>query len=237
MMSLIPSIERRLSAWETIQSRLAKVPEPRYRPALTLSRSFGCEGFPLAERLQMLLSEATGEPWNVYDKALVEKVSSEEGISLHFLTHLGDATRGLDALGLVRQGRVTHDEAFDKVAKALVQIAAMGNAIIVGRGGAVLCRTMPTVYHFRLDADLTYRVASIERRLELPRAEAEAFVHENSRLREGFIRERLGVDPGSLELYDAVFNNARQSVQVIADSILAYVRQAWPHPGLFKAST
>lgn len=45
--SLMPSIEQRECAWTELQERLAHPSKPLHFPAITLSREFGCEGYPL----------------------------------------------------------------------------------------------------------------------------------------------------------------------------------------------
>lgn len=232
--SLSPSIEHRLAGWEQIQYRLAHAPEPKIRPTITLSRQFGCEGFPLAEDLKARFEEATGEPWNIYDKSLIEKVAQDEDISLRLLKNLGDMTRALDALGLHPSSHVSHDAAFAKVAKAIVQIAAVGNAVIVGRGGAILCRDLKNCFHFRVEARTEWRVSSLMARLDVGREEAEELVKTNTKLREKFISECLNEDISQLKHYHAIFNNERYSVREIGASIFAYVRQGWAEKGEFK---
>ena len=232
--SLTPSIEHRLAAWEQIQYRLSRQGAPRIRPTITLSRQFGCEGFPLAERLKALFEEASGEAWNIYDKSLVEKVAQAEDLPLALLRNLGDMSHALEALGLHPSTHVGHDAAFEKVAQAIGQIAVVGNALIVGRGGAILCRDLSNCFHFRLEAGFDWRVASIMKRLDLGREEAEASVKTNSKLREKFISQCLGEDITELKHYHAVFNNERQSVNEMAAAILAYVRCGWPGKGYFK---
>jgi hypothetical protein len=232
--SLTPSIEHRLAAWEQIQYRLARPAEPRIRPTITLSRQFGCEGFPLAECLKAKFEEASGEPWNIYDKSLVEKVAHDEDISLRLLKNLGDISHALEALGLHPATHITHDEAFEKVAKAIVQIAAVGNAIIIGRGSAILCEDLRNCFHFRLEAGFDWRVVSIMKRLEMAREEAEALVKTNTKLREKFISQCLGENIAEIRHYNAVFNNERYSLQEMAASIFAYVQSGWTEKGYFK---
>ena len=232
--SLTPSIEHRLAAWEQIQYRLARPSEPRLRPTLTISRQFGCEGFPLAERLKGLCEESSGEAWNIYDKSLVEKVAHDEAISPSLLRNLGDISHLLESLGLHPSTHVTQDAAFEKVAKAIVQIAALGNAIVVGRGSSILCKDLQNCFHFRLEAGFDWRVASIMKRLEMGREEAEALVKTNTKLREKFISQCLGENIADLKHYHAVFNNERQSVQEVAAAILAYVKTGWTGKGYFK---
>ncbi|HNX94239.1 MAG TPA: cytidylate kinase-like family protein [Holophaga sp.] len=226
--SLLPEMETRLAGWQQLQYRLSHVKAPKLRPTITISREFGCEGFPLAERLKALFEASSEEPWNIYDKTLLEKVADEQGISMTLLQGLGDMSRALDALGLHPSGHVTHDEAFAKVAKRLVQIAKVGNAVIVGRGGATLCSHLRNCFHFRLEASFAWRVACMAKRLDVSMEEAEETVKINSKLRERFISQSLGVDIRQVQHYDAVFNNERNDVEAIAQAIFAYVKTAWP---------
>jgi len=226
--SLPPSVEIRLAGWARIQEGLLPAPGKKFRPTITLSREFGCEGYPLAECLQGLMEKTYGEPWHILDKSLIERVAQDEGISLRLLRNLGDMTRLLESLGLHSADHVTHDAAFEKVAKHLLEMAGVGNAIIVGRGGAILCHDLKNCFHFRLEASLQWRVHSIAERLCLPENEARELVRTNSRIREKFINDCLGANIADLKYYDAVFNNERHSVEAIAQAILAYVKQAWP---------
>lgn len=235
MLPFLANMEQRLSGWVAIQERLGRTPEVRVRPAITLSRQFGCEGYPLAQALQAAFEQATGEAWTIHDKALLERVAAAEGLPMRILKNLGDRSRELEALGLMPSTHRGHDEAFAKVAQTLVPLAEAGNAILVGRGGAALCQRLKHCFHVRLVAPFEWRVASVCRRLGMEEAEATAFVKENTRLREAFLKEQLGVDPGDPQLYDAIFSNDRQPVETIAAAILAMVRAAWPDPSLFRA--
>ena len=97
---LIPGVAPRLQAWEDIQSRLHHEAAVKPRPTVTLSRSFGCEGFPIAERVKVELEKLSGEPWNLYDKTLLEEVQKEEGVSLRVMQNLGLTASRLERLGL-----------------------------------------------------------------------------------------------------------------------------------------
>lgn len=232
--SLPPSVEIRLAGWAKIQEGAHHHAEKKFRPTITLSREFGCEGFPLAERLKEILEKASGEPWNILDKALLERVAQDEGISMRLLEHLGDTTRLLESLGLNAATHVSHDKAFEKVAKHILDMAAVGNVVIVGRGGGILCHPLKNCFHFRLEASLQWRIHSIAGRLSIPEDEARDVVRTNSRIREKFISDFLGANVADLKYYDAVFNNERHTVETIADAILAYVKQAWCDKSYFK---
>lgn len=225
--SLPASVEERLSGWVRIQERRGPAPAAvRTGPAITLSRAYGCSGFPLALRLQARLQALDGEDWSVFDRGLLDKVAEEEGIPARLLEQLGSPARSLEAFGFHPLGRVTRDEAYAKLADTLVKVARRGHAIIVGRGGAALCRNLEGAFHFRLEASEAWRIAEIQRRYGVGRAEAEEQVRRESRRRDQYIQERLGVDVKDHALYDAVFNNERQGVEPIAEAILALVRAA-----------
>ena len=224
---LIPSVERRLSTWFGITAQRAPDTPPGSRPAITVSRRFGCEGYPLSVHLKSLLEARTGETWNIYDKALLELVSQDEDLSMKVLSDLGNPSSSADSIGFLVPGYLRHSEVFKHIPKYILRIAQAGNAIIVGRGGAVITRKLDNCFHFRLEADLDFRVATIARRMELSEAEARRVVKENEESREKFLEDVLRSSLTDATIYDAVYNNARHGVIEIAHSIVAYVTEAW----------
>jgi cytidylate kinase len=221
--NLVPSVERRLSAWISLNETRATGGHRALRPAITISRRFGCEAFPLCEQLKDGLEKRTGETWNIYDKALIERVSQDEKLSLAVLEDLGGPSRAMDRIGYFVPGYQTQPEIFRHIPKYVVRIAEEGNAIIVGRGAAIITRDLPNCYHFRLDAPFEFRVASMARRMELSEPEARKLVREGEKTREQFVEECLHVSLTDPSWYDAVYNNARHGVAEIARSIVAYV--------------
>jgi cytidylate kinase len=224
---LIPSVERRLSTWVSLGEKQAPGRAPGSRPTITISRRFGCEGFPVSEHLKALLEARTGETWNIYDKALLELVSQDENLSMKVLTDLGGPSRSIDSIGFLVPGYKPHSELFKRIPKYILRVAQAGNAIIVGRGGAIITHRLDNCYHFRLEADLDFRVATLARRMELSEPDARRLVRENEKSREKFLQDCLHVSSEDMTLYDAVFNNARHGVAEIAQSIVAYVTEAW----------
>ncbi len=234
--NLVPSVERRLSAWISLGETRAVAGRRGPRPTITISRRFGCEAFPLCERLKDLLDQQTGETWNIYDKALIERVSQDEKLSLAVLQDLGGPSRVVDRIGFFVPGYQSQPEVFRHVPKYIVKIAETGNAIIVGRGAAIITHDMPHCYHFRLDASFEFRVASIARRMEISEAEARKVVREGEKTREQFIDECLHATVADPSWYDAVFNNGRHGVAEIARSIAAYVMSGEPVSGVKAAA-
>jgi cytidylate kinase len=220
---LIPNIERRLSAWINVQERAGRAPSRQPHLTITISRQFGCEGYPLAESLKASLDERTGEPWTIFDKAIIERVSRETHLSERLLSNIGDESQVLDKFATLIPGWRTHSERYGELARHIVRIAQEGNAIIVGRGGAVVVQSLPNCFHFRLEAPLEHRVQSIQQRLGLGRDEAEALVVENQQSRERFIESFLHCSMADTRYYNAVFNTAKSSVERITRSMLELI--------------
>jgi hypothetical protein len=220
---LIPNIDRRLSSWMSIQNRLKNEPQGEYKPTITLSRKFGSEAFPLAETLKDLLEKKTGALWTIFDKALIEKVSQETTLSEHLLTSFNIASKALEALATMIPGVSSYSDAYKILARYVIHIALDGNAIIVGRGGAILTQHLPNCYHFRLEAPLEYRIQSIQKRLECSYEESKKLVGEREKSSERFIEGLLNHSMTDPLLYHAVFNSSKSSLVTIAKSILTLV--------------
>jgi hypothetical protein len=225
--SLLPSVERRLAAWISFQDRSDCPEGQRPGPTITISRKYGCEAFPLALRLKELLDDAGGEPWSIYDKALLEQVSEAEHLSMEILEDLGSTRIADDSLGFLFPGHVSHDQAFRHLAWHLVRIASAGRAIIVGRGGARLTRHLKNCYHFRLEASDEFCAASTARRLKIPEQDAAEMLRRGGEKREAFIDAHLHASVHDLAQYHAVYNRDRSGLDEIAAGIASFVARSW----------
>lgn len=224
---LVPSIDRRLSTWISLVEKVKSMGAGSIGPTITISRQYGCEGYPLAEKLQEIFKDKFGEEWNIYDRALLKKVAEEEALSIRILEGLGGPSRLLDNLPVTLPGQMPHDQMYRRIMAHMIGAAELGRAIIIGRGGAVITQGVPNCYHFRLEASFGFRAASMGRRLGLTLQEAKTHVKENEDAREKFFSRYLNVSTADHSFYDAVYNNERHSIVHIARSIFAYVIQDW----------
>jgi len=217
---LIPNVERRLSAWIGVQERLRREPRREPRSTITISRQFGCEAYPLAEILVSELQQRTGEEWTIFDEALVSRASRDLDLSETLLGNIGGASRLLDNLANLIPGWHTQNEAYEQLAHYILRIARNGNAVIVGRGGAVVTQSLANCCHVRLEAPLERRVQSIQERLGLEADEARALVIDYERDRERFIERFLHCSMADPRHYHAIYNTGKSPLDKIAKSIL-----------------
>ena len=227
---LIPSIEMRLSSLLEVTRRreLEKTSHGKTtKPTITISREFGCEAFPMAERLQELLEQKTGEKWVVMDKQLLEEVARNHNLSKELLKGLGEKLRFLEEMMATFTPRwKTEKDYYRLLCRHIVSLADKGNVIIVGRGSAFITQSMRNCHHFRMFASPEFKARSIARRLGISLEEAGDLVVKRQQQRDKFIRDFLDRDARDLSVYHLVFNNDKNTHDRIARTIVEYVLSA-----------
>lgn len=223
--NLIPSIDKRLGAFIEVSRRQDTLPgEPPPKPAITISREFGCEAYPMAELLRQQMEKRTKESWTLMDKALLDEVAKNHNLSEQVMQKLGEKNRFLDEFLSTFSARWKSDKDYYRLlCKQIIALAEEGNVIIVGRGAAQVTQRMKNCYHFRMFASPAFKVASIAKRLSIDKGEAESLVEKRQKERDRFIRDFLDRDPYDLNVYHLIFNNDRSSASKIADTIADYV--------------
>jgi cytidylate kinase len=235
----IPSVDARIGALEEYNRRrmvkgtqMAARPMPAAPPCITLSREFGCEGYPVAERLCAIMQRRTGLPWLLIDREVLDEVSRRHNISREVLEGLGEKNRVLtDVLATFSPRWKTDNEYFQMLCSHVLSLAAQGNVIILELGGALITRSLERVYNFRIYGTLRFKVDSIATRLCMTGEEAEQLIRSRQRLRDRFMSDFLGQDGHDPTLYDMMFNNTTMSPDQIATAIADRVLQPEPNRG------
>jgi cytidylate kinase len=225
--TLIPSIEQRLSGLIEIERRRDREAEDRIKvlkPTITISREFGCEAYPVTERLKELMERKTGEAWTVMDKALLDEVEKNHALSADILRSLGERNLWIDDFLATMSNRWQSDrEYYRHLSRHIVSLATQGNVIIVGRGASMITQRMKNCHHFRIYGSMEFKTQSIARRAHLSIQDAELLVEKKQKLRDKFIRDFLDEDAHDLRFYHLVFNNDKNSSDRIAQLIADYV--------------
>ncbi|NVN98356.1 MAG: cytidylate kinase-like family protein [Geobacteraceae bacterium] len=225
---LVPSIESRLAGLIEV-SRRAKIEADiatRHivKKTVTISREFGCEAYPTAEKLKKILEEKSGEPWILVDRSLIDAVAKHHDMEAELLHNLGKRPRWLDDMfsSLSPKWKNERDH-FQLLAQKIVAIASGGNAIIVGIGGAIVTQSMKNCHHYRIFGSMEHRIKSISHRAKVSPAEALTLIEKRQRSREKFIRDFLDKDINDMHFFDMLFNNDRNSPEMMAECIASHV--------------
>ena len=226
---LIPSVDLRIGSLEEYNRQQKQKAglhhrKPKSRPCLTISREYGCEGYPVAELLREMLMRKTGEEWVLIDKAVLEEVARRHHISEEILRSLGEKNRILNEVLATFSPRWTSDQDYFRLlCRHVVSLAEQGNVIILELGGAIITRHIENAHNYRLYASQAFKVGAIARRLGIAVDEAEKIVEKQQRLRDHFTRDFLGQDVHDSSHYDLLFNNDRNSAEKIATTIAGHV--------------
>lgn len=227
---LVPSIEMRLRSLLEINRRKDEgdASRDKVRPTITVSREFGCEAYPMTVCLKEIMEKKTGEPWAIMDKALLEEVAKNHQLSEELVSRLGaQKSRIMDeVLATFSPHHKSDNDYFRMLCKHVFSLAEKGNSIIVGRGSSIVTQKLKNCYHFRMYASHAFKVASIARRLDISKDEAEGIVDKNQKQRDAFIHGYFNLDPQDLRFYHLVFNNDKNSPERIAQMIAEYVTTA-----------
>lgn len=226
---LIPSVDLRIGSLEEYNRRQKEKAalqhrKPKPRPCITISREFGCEGYPVAELLRELMMQKTGDEWVLIDKAVLEEVARHHNISEEILQALGKNNRILNEVLATFSPRWKSDqEYFTLLSRHVVALAEQGNVIIVELGGAIVTRHIEHSSHFRIYGSDTFKTTTLATRLHIATEAAEKLMHRQQKVRDHFTTTFLDRNDHDPALYDLLLNNDRITAGGIAHTIADYV--------------
>ena len=232
--TILPAgVESRLKAQREIWHRLALRDEGEKQamkpaPFVTISRQYGCMAYALAERLaQRLNAEFPKWDFSIYDRETLEVMAEHETITADVMSSFSERTRGVveDLVGELIAKRPPETRVFRHLARTLCSIAALGQAILVGRGGAAITRKIPTGIHVRLVAPIDWRVENMRNYPDRAAEASMAMVRRADRERESFVRKYLGVDINDPGLYHLILNNQLLTMEEKAEVIVKLVQE------------
>jgi len=225
---LVPSIENRLAGFIEVTRRAKAEGElhdrETVRKTITISREFGCEAYPAAEKLKAILEESGGESWALIDRTLVDEVAKNHDLEAEVLQNLGQRPRWLDdMLSSLSSTWKNERDHFQLLARKIVAIADGGNAIIVGMGAAIVTQSMENCIHFRIFGSEEFKINSVAQRAKVSPAEAAAMIERRQKAREKFVRDFLDRDINNSNYFHLLLNNDRSDARLMAETMAAYV--------------
>ena len=200
------------------------------RLAIAISSQTGSGGMAVAQRLGAGLqanTPASEPPWTVFDRNLIVKVLEDHNLPPGLAKHLReDASSRLEdaveeLLGLHPPSWLIVRHSIDTVHK----LVRAGNVILVGWGVTLITAKMPGVFHVRLFGSLDKRIARIQERDHLSRAQALALITRQDRGRERYIKRHFGHQITDPLLFHLIINTDQFSEAEAAD-LIAYAALA-----------
>jgi hypothetical protein len=187
---------------------------------VTISRDLGSLGDEIARLLAMRLG------WHVFDKEIVNHISANSHVRETLVEQLDERVRTRIQDNMLRLFSIPESTPFgceeyhEALVKTLIYLAALGNAILVGRGANFALRGERGGLHIRLTASPQIRIQRLSERWGLSQDQAAKRMHEKDIERSAFIRHHFDQDLEDVRSFDLVFNTDRLSPEQVAGAIL-----------------
>lgn len=221
-----PGVDARIAAhvhaWEKIKAVAGLRPLEKF-PFITISREFGCEGLPLAQRLVDLLNERCrpAHPWVAYDREVVDKVAQEMHLSREIVESI-DGHRRSEMSKLfdsILNRKVDESLVFRKICQVIRSLATHGHAVLVGRGSYLVTQDLKTGLQVRLVAPRGWRIHRVADVQQLSYREAEKVVDQFEKEREKFMQTFFVQEPHIMHDHDVTIDNSRFNLAQIAEIV------------------
>ena len=189
---------------------------------ITLSRQFGAGGITLGKAV----AERLGYPF--LDNELIQMVARKARVSTNWVASIEKEAggrllkfvSGLVSKGLVdrvldeQRGYIDEEIYVDLLHQILRQIAAEGNAVVLGRGGQYILRDEPGAIHVLLVGAKADRVRFMEEHYEMTPPRALKTVNLEDRRRANLYRKFGREDYDDPMLYHLVLNMSQLHMDV-----------------------
>lgn len=185
-------------------------------PAVTISRQTGAGGVHVGMKLAGYLQEVapeTATPWTVFDRNLVQKILEDHHLPQRIAQYMPEA-RQSELQNMLEEMLGLHPDAWSLVrqsAETILQLAELGNVILVGRGAHIITSRLRNVLHVRLIAPLERRVQVVMSYHQLTEAAARRFIDEQDHGRRGYVKKFFGRDIDEPLQYHLVLNTGSLS--------------------------
>ena len=212
----------------TIPSAEAATP-PRVRRAVTISRQAGCGALMVAGKLAAYLQQHApheSTAWTVFDRELMDKVLADHNLPSYLAKFLPEdrSSQIEDTLADIFGVHPPAEKIVQQTAETLLQLAELGNVILVGRAGNIVTAKLPHVLHVRLVAPLDERIERICRDDKKSPAAARRFCVEAEQARTRYLQTYFHADINDPLHYHLILNTSRvgyeNAARIIGDALL-----------------
>jgi hypothetical protein len=176
--------------------------------------------------------------WAVFDRNLVERVLEEHHLPGRLAKFMPESWSSEVA--------DTMDELFGlhppswilvrQTAETILQLAKLGNVIIIGRGANIITGRLDSVFHVRLVASLESRIKQIQESDRLDRKAALEFIQREDKGRKRYLRKFYRRDISDPLLYHLVINTDLIGYQTAAQMIGDMVMTGWKNSNIRNPS-
>lgn len=200
---------------------------------VTVSRQFGSGGSEIAR----LVAQESGLRY--VDAEILDEVAKRLGVDSATVAQQDEQTTGMveHILGALQASspftvnytallsptavpQPSNEQAYLHLTQRVVlELAAQGNAVIVGRGSQFLLRNKPRTLHIYIFAPLTQRIANVVRHSQLSASQATRLIEQRDYEHDSYLRRYYGSNGHQPALYHLLINTGLFPFDLAADLI------------------
>ena len=202
-------------------------------PTITISRETGIGAGKICEKLITFFqnySKVECCDWAYFDKNLISRVIEDHNLPERlskFMTDEKTSTMNSminELLGL----QPSRLKLLNKTSETVYQLAELGNAIIVGRGGNLITANLKNAFHVRLVAPLNDRIKNAMELYKMSKKESTHFINKEDKSRMDFISKHYHKNITDPLLYHFTLNTGLLTFDDVAETIGNIVIKRFP---------
>lgn len=202
-------------------------------PCITISRQTGAGSYEVSEHLIKIFDKETKESeqkWTYFNKELIQKVIEDHNLPSIVSSYLAETKYQHinDAVYELLGVKPSDWTLLHKTTETILQIARMGKAIIVGRGGNVITSKLPNAFHIRLVAPLENRINHVREVFGYSKQKAIEYIEREDKNRKKYLKTHFFRDPEDPTLYHLIINTGALTFEESAKTIAEALRIKFP---------
>lgn len=206
-------------------------------PCIIVSRETGAGVLVVCKELIKILdnnSDVTENRWTLFDRKLIEKVLEDHHMPKQISEYMvEDKYRYLSSAVNVLLGlHPSQWTLLHKTTETVLQLARMGKAVIVGRGGNIITSKLRNVFRVRLIAPLEDRIKHIMDIYKMSKQEAETYIKKEDAARRNYLKSNFSKDVENPELYHLILNTGllsyKEAAEIITGAVMKRFAKSFP---------
>lgn len=199
-------------------------------PCLTISRQSGIEVNSICNKLVDLFGTYYSSDWAYFDKDLIRKVISDHNLSPRIQKFLSEERESVIGQ-MFNEMLCLHPpmlELIHKMGYTMLNLAEIGNIILIGRGSNIITSHLSNAYHIRLVAPLNQRIKHLQESRDIKKEWAKKVLLREDENRKTFLLKTFHRDIDDPLLYHSTINVSQFSFNELVNFIVESVRSKYP---------
>ena len=193
-------------------------------PCITISRETGTGADKIGEALIEFFQPYWNKnypPWTFFDKNLIEKVLEDhhlpQALSQFFVEDKLSELRSTvnELLGLQPNTWIL----VSKTSNTILQLAQIGNCIIIGRAGNIITGNLKNSFHVRLVSSIEKKARYVMDKYNMTKTESIEYIKKEDQARKNYLKKYFNKDVEDPLLYNLVINTASLGFKNTAEII------------------